>query len=66
MSDFQNEPIALSQLPDFEEVNLEPVSKKYLKVLIFNAFIFSMVLIVSYFVSLFFFYELLGNVMIYI
>ncbi|MBF6611219.1 MAG: PH domain-containing protein [Chryseobacterium sp.] len=66
MSDFQNEPITMSQLPDFEEVNLEPVSKKYLKVLIFNALIFSMVLIVSYSVSLFFFYELLGNVLIYI
>ncbi len=66
MSDFQNQPIVLSQLPDFGEVNMEPVSKKYLKVLIFNAFVLSMVLVISYSVSFFFFYELLGNRLIYI
>ncbi len=47
MPDFSNDKILNHDLPRFEEVELTPVSPKYLQVIIVNTIIFSLILLVA-------------------
>lgn len=47
MPDFSNDKILNHELPRFEEVELTPVSPKYLQVIIVNTIIFSLILLVA-------------------
>lgn len=52
--EFQNNPIQNKDLPTFENVELTPVSKKYLKVVMLNCAIFSLFLLIGSVVGFYF------------
>lgn len=53
---FQNSQIFDLEIPDFSELKLKAVSPKYLKIILFNLAIFSVVLIGAIVVAFYFFY----------
>lgn len=57
MENFQNNPLSNIELPDFETVQLTPVSTKYLKVVMFNTAIFSFFLLIASGVGYYFLLE---------
>ncbi|TXF79419.1 PH domain-containing protein [Chryseobacterium sp.] len=54
MQEFHNNSILEHDLPDFENLELKPVSEKYLKVVIFNSAVFSLLLWIAGGVSYYF------------
>ncbi len=53
MQNFTNEVIEINELPKFEEVKLKGLHNKYIKVLLFNFFVFSGLIYTAYFVLYF-------------
>ena len=56
MENFQNHQIFDLEIPDFSELKLKAVSSKYLRIILFNLVIFSIVLIGALAVVFYFFY----------
>lgn len=44
MDSFHNDPVLSAHFPDFEKLDLQPVSRKYLKAVMFNSAIISMII----------------------
>lgn len=57
MQEFQNNSVLEHDLPDFENLELKPVSEKYLKVLLFNSAVFSLFLWIAGGISYYFFFR---------
>lgn len=54
MQEFQNNSVLEHDLPDFESLELKPVSEKYLKVVLFNSAVFSLFLWIAGGISYYF------------
>lgn len=59
MNDFQNNPILNQDLPDFEQAKFTAISKKYLKIVLFNSAVFSVFFLVATGVGFYFLREVL-------
>lgn len=55
---FTNDQIILNQLPDFEQLDYQPLEKDYKKVIYISRLIFWMILVIAFSVSLFFWVEI--------
>ncbi len=45
MSEFQNNPVPEQEFPDFEQLEMQPLSPKYVRVIMFNTLIFSLIIL---------------------